>query len=182
MWKVHSIISNSLTSLIVTFWSNKIIYFSFSVNEEPWQFSYQGICKIWGSHTGGYENSIFQDITSFSLMRANESFGGIYRLYLQGRIVSQETNMRQAVCFFLLGLLVDSQDGRDMFLRKVCWYHARWNPSRWLIYMDCYSRVQSSRLVLVNSVLEKPLVPCKSASVNLFTLIKGRLMRLSQFK
>jgi hypothetical protein len=40
---------------------------------------------IWGSHNGGYEESVFWDITPCSPLSVIRRFGGTYRLHLQGR-------------------------------------------------------------------------------------------------
>jgi hypothetical protein len=49
-------------------------------------FKHSIICRIWGSHSGDYEDTIFWDITPYRLLRAKRCFGGTYRLHHQGRI------------------------------------------------------------------------------------------------
>jgi hypothetical protein len=58
--------------------------------------------------------------------KVNRHFGGIYRLYLQGRIISQARNQCEAgskqnsCCLvnvgFLLALFFEPEDGGDTFL------------------------------------------------------------------
>jgi hypothetical protein len=68
-------------------------------------------------------NSFFiWDIMPCRPVKVTRRFGGIYRLHLQGRIVGQAEEMKQAllvVCFIMLGLLFDPEDGGDVSLRNV---------------------------------------------------------------
>jgi hypothetical protein len=65
------------------------------------------------------EEYIFWDITPCSPPKVNRRFGGTYRLYLQGGIISRAL---LATCFhsgILLGLFFVPENGGDMFLRNV---------------------------------------------------------------
>jgi hypothetical protein len=68
------------------------------------------ICRIQGSHSGDYDISIFWDITPCSPLKIKGRFGGTRCLHLQARIISQAG--------FFLGLLVDPEDGGDIFPPK----------------------------------------------------------------
>jgi hypothetical protein len=68
------------------------------------------------------KSSVFLDITPCSPLRINQRFGGICRLHLQGRSISQA--IKQGVCYllhtgFLLGLFFDPEDGGDVFFPNV---------------------------------------------------------------
>jgi hypothetical protein len=64
--------------------------------------------------------SIFWDITTCSPLKINRRFGGICRLHIQGRRISQARNQREAgsnqwlACFTF-----HSKDGGDLFRRNV---------------------------------------------------------------
>jgi hypothetical protein len=49
-------------------------------------------CRIWGSHSGCYEN--FWTITSCIPLKVYRRFGGACRLHLQGRRINQARNLR----------------------------------------------------------------------------------------
>jgi hypothetical protein len=51
------------------------------------------ICRMWGSHSGGYEESIFCDITQCIPLKVKWRFGGIFRLHLKGIRISQARNV-----------------------------------------------------------------------------------------
>jgi hypothetical protein len=58
---------------------------SITYTDNVWQSS---TCRIWGSRDGGYEESVFWDITPCSPLKVNRRFGGTYHLHLQGRCLS----------------------------------------------------------------------------------------------
>jgi hypothetical protein len=60
------------------------------------------------------KSSTFWDITPYSPLKVNRRFGRIYRLHLQGIIISQARDLCEAICLFF-----DREDGGDMFLRNV---------------------------------------------------------------
>jgi hypothetical protein len=66
------------------------------------------------------KSSIFLDITQCSPVKVNRHFGGTYHLCLQGQGISKACS---ACCLlhagFLLGLLFDTEEGSDMFLRNL---------------------------------------------------------------
>jgi hypothetical protein len=76
------------------------------------------------------KSTIVWDITPWSPLKVNRSFGGTYRLHLQGRRISRGRNQPEsrwqweallAKWFhagFFLGLFFDLEDGGDMFLRN----------------------------------------------------------------
>jgi hypothetical protein len=59
----------------------------------------------------GKNNSVFWDITPCSSLLVKRRFGGIYRLHLQGRRISQVRNQHEAS---------SKKDGGEVFLRNVC--------------------------------------------------------------
>jgi hypothetical protein len=69
------------------------------------------------------KSSSFWDITPCNPLKVKRRFGGICRLYLQGRRISRARNQRespwQAEAGFLLGLFLDLKDGYDIFLRNI---------------------------------------------------------------
>jgi hypothetical protein len=56
--------------------------------------------------------SVFWDITPCSPFKVNRSFGGTCRFHLQDQTISHHAD-------FLLGMLLDPEDGDDTFLRNV---------------------------------------------------------------
>jgi hypothetical protein len=92
------------------------------------------------------ESTIFWDITPCSPLKVNGRFGGTYHLYLQGRRIREARNSviagdKQSFHDgFLLGLFFDSDDGADIFLRKVAWLSTD--------YMALYPRKQYTLLKL----------------------------------
>jgi hypothetical protein len=65
---------------------------------------------------------VYWDITLCSPLKVNRRFGGIYCLHIQGRRINQAKNQREALCllpgscrFFLLWLLLDPEDGNNIF-------------------------------------------------------------------
>jgi hypothetical protein len=73
----------------------------------------QRILSIWGSHSGGYEDSVFWDITTCSPLEVSRSACDLLH------------------AGFVLGLVFDTEDGGDVFLRNVDWliYPEDKNPS-----------------------------------------------------
>jgi hypothetical protein len=80
------------------------------------------------------KNSVFWDITPCSLLKVSRRFGRTYGFHLQNWRVSQARNRHEAdskqmlinsccllYAVFLLGLLFNTEDGGDMFLRNVGW-------------------------------------------------------------
>jgi hypothetical protein len=67
------------------------------------------------------KRNIFWNITPFSPLKGNQRFEGTYRLHLQDRRISRARNQLVTSFYagFLLGLFFDSENGGDMFLRKV---------------------------------------------------------------
>jgi hypothetical protein len=70
-------------------------------------------------------SSILWDMTPFSPLKVNRRFGGMCRLQLHGRRINQARSYREAgfACYllhagFLLGCLLDPEDGGDMDFRK----------------------------------------------------------------
>jgi hypothetical protein len=49
-------------------------------------------CKIWGSHSAGYEEFYLLGYNPRSLFEVNRRFGGTWRLHLQGRRISRAGN------------------------------------------------------------------------------------------
>jgi hypothetical protein len=75
--------------------------------------------RILRSHSGGYEITVFWDITPRVPLKVNRRFGGTYRQHTAWKQVAG----RVATCFhagILLGLF-DPEDGGDMFLRNFRW-------------------------------------------------------------
>jgi hypothetical protein len=58
------------------------------------------VCRILGSHSFVMRSSIFWDITC-SPLRVNRRFGETCLLHLQGRIIKQTRNQREASSKFL---------------------------------------------------------------------------------
>jgi hypothetical protein len=61
--------------------------------------------------------SVFWDKIPCSPVKTPHHFGGTYRLHLQRRRVSSACSLLHAG--FLLGLLIDPEDGGDIFLRNI---------------------------------------------------------------
>jgi hypothetical protein len=68
------------------------------------------LCRTCFSHSGDY---VFWDITPCSLLKVDRRFGGIYRLHLQCRRVSQARDQCEAG---------SRQSSGDMFFRNVGWF------------------------------------------------------------
>jgi hypothetical protein len=70
--------------------------------------------RILGSHTGGYNSSIFWYIKLVSLLKLNRRIGGICCFHFQGRIISQKPAFLKqitellATCFTLISCLAYS--------------------------------------------------------------------------
>jgi hypothetical protein len=85
------------------------------------------LCWIWGSHSDCLWRAITSDISPRSPVKGNRYFGKAYRLHLQGRWARQVRNQHETGSkhkphtAFLLGLLIDHEDGCDMFFRNVRW-------------------------------------------------------------
>jgi hypothetical protein len=82
------------------------------------------ICRIWGSHISAMKNTISWDIMPNNLLKVNQRFRGIYRLYLQGRIIQTRYQRESRWQGFTLGIFLgifDPEDGGDMFLWNVSW-------------------------------------------------------------
>jgi hypothetical protein len=66
------------------------------------------------------DSTIFWDITPFSSMNVNRSFGGTCRLHLEGRKINQARNHGDAGSRkSLVGLFFGRGNGSDMVLRNV---------------------------------------------------------------
>jgi hypothetical protein len=85
------------------------------------------LCGIWGSHSGGYEEYIFWDITPCSPLRINRRFGGTYRLHLRGRKISWARNhaglhgvMSQKMVRFIKWLFFCCYVQRDSIISACC--------------------------------------------------------------
>jgi hypothetical protein len=61
------------------------------------------------------KTSVFWDITPCSPLKVDRPFGGVYRLYIHGRTISQET--RQHETYSMQSF--DPEDGGHMFLQNV---------------------------------------------------------------
>jgi hypothetical protein len=72
---------------------------------------------IWGSHSDGYEEFYLLVLTLCSPLEVNRCFWGTCRLHLWAQGISQA----KLHTSFLLSLLLDSEDGGDMFLRNIGW-------------------------------------------------------------
>jgi hypothetical protein len=64
------------------------------------------------------KSSIFWDITPCSPLKVNRSFGGTYRLHLQGRRISRARDQRESRW---QAALCNPENRGDMFLRNVAW-------------------------------------------------------------
>jgi hypothetical protein len=70
------------------------------------------------------KSSIFWDIKLYSPLTANQHFGGIRRLHLQGGRISEARNGMKKVansvsCCFFLGLFLGRAGGGEIFFRNV---------------------------------------------------------------
>jgi hypothetical protein len=68
----------------------------------------QLICRIWGSHSGSYEES--WDITPYSPLKVNRRFWGTNHVHLQCRRISQainqhEGNSNQCLWWYILRVI-----------------------------------------------------------------------------
>jgi hypothetical protein len=107
------------------------------------------------------KNYIFWDVTQYSLLKVNRSFGGTCRIHLQAWKTSQARNRRQASRALLATYIFDPEDRGDMFLRNVGWLsnglngvisHISLNTKLSYTALDAYllTRIQPSPILLVH--------------------------------
>jgi hypothetical protein len=58
--------------------------------------TYRKLCRIWGSQSGGYDESFFWETTPRSALIVNRCFRGKCRLHFQGRRMNQARNQRES--------------------------------------------------------------------------------------
>jgi hypothetical protein len=79
------------------------------------------ILRYWGIQRNSWKSSFFWDITPCSLLIVSECLGGSRRLNFNGRRIIQERNQSETSSkqSWNLGLFFDTEDGGDMFVRKI---------------------------------------------------------------
>jgi hypothetical protein len=82
------------------------------------------VCRIWGSHRDGYEESYHRGYMPSGPLKVNRRVGGTCRLHLHGRRISQARNRHEAgskqssALVYCFALIFDLVDGGDVFLRN----------------------------------------------------------------
>jgi hypothetical protein len=115
--ELHGVISQKPLQHICTIYCNEIITpLRNEFLETDLASELELEVKAHKTHTILKKSSVIWDITPWSPLKVNRRFGRTCSLYLQGRISSSCYLLHAG---FLFGLIFDTEDGGDIFLRNV---------------------------------------------------------------
>jgi hypothetical protein len=101
------------------------------------------LCRIWGFHSGGYEEYHFLDITPCSPLSVNQRFGGTYSLHLQGQRWRQYVPPKRRLTLNRLHIVISQKMVRFFLYSWSTFHHSYKMPKYSIPYVTVLNQYLS---------------------------------------